>query len=196
MSEPKRVLQLRMRRPSWPTVVQLRALLVFALPGLLAACSSSGGSANSTTAPSGPQASAYFVSGAQGWTTKQAYKPAPDDPIASRAEPTLDWSAQHERNPPTNPTQSVRLSGHRVSMGKLQETLAGFEFRSRLVMRKEGQAGSGPDGPRVVLVPASAEYTIMTLSYELGLDELVEWSNALRLVDEAGWVAAGGIIAR
>jgi len=177
-------------------VVRLRTLVVFALPALLAACSTSGGSANSTTAPTGPPASVYFVSGAQGWTTKQAYKPAPGDPIASRAEPTLDWSAQHERNPQTNPTQSVRLSGHRVSMAKLQETLAGFEFRSRAVMKKDGRAGTGPDGPRIVLVPVSADYTIMTLSYELGLDELVEWSNALGPVDEAGWVAAGGVIAK
>jgi hypothetical protein len=36
----------------------------------------------------------------------------------------------------------------------------------------------------------------MTLSYELGLEALVEWSNALRPVDEAGWVAAGGVVAK
>lgn len=193
MSEPKRLLQSRMRRLLWPAVDQAQTVVVFALFCLLTACSTSGGSASSTT---GPHPSAYFVSGAQGWTTKQAHKPRPDDPISSRAEPTLDWSAQHERTPQTNPTQSVRLSGHRVSIAKLEETLAGFELRSRAVMKKDGRAGTGPDGPRVVLVPVSAAYTIMTLSYELGLDELVEWSNALRPIDEAGWVAAGGVIAK
>ena len=35
----------------------------------------------------------------------------------------------------------------------------------------------------------------MTLSYELSIDDLVEWTNALTEVDEAGWVAAGGVIA-
>lgn len=181
----------------WPAIDQARTVVVVvALFCLLAACSASDGSARSTTVPTGQHTSAYFVSGAQGWTTKQAHKPRPDDPISSRAEPTLDWSAQHERTPQTNPTQSVRLSGHRVSITKLEETLAGFELRSRAVMKKDGRAGTGPDGPRVVLVPLPAAYTIMTLSYELRLDELVEWSNALRRVDEAGWVAAGGVIAK
>ena len=35
----------------------------------------------------------------------------------------------------------------------------------------------------------------MTLSYELSIDDLVEWTNALKEVDGAGWVAAGGVIA-
>lgn len=195
MSEPKRELQPRMRCSLWPAVDRLRTIVVFALLCFVASCSSSHPYPAPVT-PVGAQASAYYVSEASGWVQRQAYKPAVNDPISSRAEPTLDWSAQHERNPQTNPTQSVRLSGHRVSIAKLEETLAGFELRSRAVMKKDGRAGSGPDGPRVVLVPVSADYTIMTLSYELGLDEVVEWTNALKAVDEAGWVAAGGVIAK
>jgi hypothetical protein len=42
----------------------------------------------------------------------------------------------------------------------------------------------------------AARYTVMALSYELPLDRLVEWTNALRAVDEAGWMARGGVIAR
>jgi hypothetical protein len=155
MSETEAHSQSRMRRPSSQSVERQRTVVVLALLCSLAACSGAGGSANDTTAPAGSQASVYVVSGAQVWATRQAYEPVPNDPIASRAEPTLDWSAQHERNPRTNPTQSVRLSGHRVSIARLQETLAGFEFRSRTVMKKEGRAGSGPDGPRVMLLPVS-----------------------------------------
>jgi hypothetical protein len=34
----------------------------------------------------------------------------------------------------------------------------------------------------------------MALSYELSLDELIEWSDALRAVNESEWVARGGVI--
>ena len=80
-------------------------------------------------------------------------------------------------------------------MARLEETLAGFSMRSRQVRGLQARAGSGPDGPQVVLLPVGPGYTVMTLSYELSIDDLVEWTNALKEVDEAGWVAAGGVIA-
>lgn len=186
----------RSARRSSPRRGRLRILIVLALAAFVAACNSSGGSSTGAATPTRPSASTYFVSGVQGWTTKQPYKPRADDPISFRAEPTLDWSSQHERSPDPTHSQRVRLSGHRVSIANLEETMQGFDLHSQGVMKKEGRAGSGPDGPRVVLTPVSVDYTILTLSYELSLDELVDWSNSLRPVDEAGWVAAGGVIAR
>lgn len=175
---------------------QLRGLIVIVLLALPAACDraeTSTGSASSINVPS--PASIYFTSDATGWPLRKAHNPAADDPISSRAEPTLDWFAEYERYPDPSRSQSVRLSGHNVSVARLEETLVGFELGARTVMTKAGRAGSGPDGPRVVLVPVTAHYTVMTLSYELSLDELVGWSNSLRPVDEGGWVARGGVIA-
>lgn len=80
-------------------------------------------------------------------------------------------------------------------MHRLEASLAGSELRSRTVHGLRSRAGSGPGGPRVVLLPVAPDYTVMTLSYELTLDQLVEWSNALKEVDEAGWIASGGVIA-
>ena len=101
-----------------------------------------------------------------------------------------------------NPTQRASIkprpihSGHDVPIGQLEDSLAGFALRARRVRGLQARAGSGPDGPRVVLLPVGPGYTVMTLSYDLSLDELVEWTNALKAVDEAGWVAAGGVIAK
>ena len=159
---------------------------------LLASCTSSG----KVPAPAvGQQPSIYFVAGAPGWTTKEAYKPRPDDPITSRTEPTLDWYSQHERFPDPSRSLAVRVSGHDLPMSQFEETLTGFSFRSRRVRGLQAHAGSAPGGPQVVLLPVAPGYTVMTLSYELTIDALVEWTDTLDAVDEAGWVAAGGVIA-
>ena len=171
------------------------ALFIFTLGGLLASCSSSGEPEGGTARP-GPQTSAYFVTNAPGWTAKEAYKPRPDDPITSRTEPTLDWYAEHERFPEPSRSQAVRLSGHDVPLAQLEATMAGFSLRSRKVHGLQARAGSAPGGPRVVLLPVAPGYTVMTLSHELSIDELVEWTDALNAVEEAGWVAAGGVVAR
>lgn len=181
----------------WRAVGRLRTVLILALLGLLAACSSSGGPSAETTVAGGTEASVYFVTGAQGWpAAKQAFKPRPDDPITSRTEPTLDWYAEHDRFPDPSRSEAVRLSGHDVPMAQLERSLVGFSLHSRQVHGIQARAGSGPDGPRVVLLPVAPGYTVMTLSYELTLDDLVEWTNALKAVDEAQWVAAGGVIAK
>ena len=171
-----------------------QAALIVALIAALTACSTSGGSADGSATSNRPEASEYFVAGAPGWNTKEAYNPRPDDPITSRTEPTLDWYSEHERFPDPSRSQAVRVSGHDVPMAQLETHLAGFELRSRRVHDLQAKAGSGPDGPRVVLLPVAPGYTVMTLSYELTLEELIEWSNALKEVDEAGWIASGGIV--
>lgn len=119
----------------------------------------------------------------------------PDDPVTSRAEPSLDWYAEHERCPESQPL-AVRCASWATTrpIAQLEGILAGFELRVRTVHGLAAKASSSPDGPRVVLLPVASGYTVMRLSYELSLDELIEWSNALRAVDEVGWVARGGVI--
>lgn len=164
-------------------------LAIVALLVVGAAC----GSADKQPA-GGPPASTYFVSEAKGWDLRKAYKPRPDDPVTSRAEPSLDWYAEHQRYPDPSRSQSVRLSGHDVPLAELEATLSGLELRSRDVGNFRARVGSPVGGPRLVLLPVGPAYTVMTLSYELSLDELIEWSQALRAVNEADWIARGGIV--
>ena len=159
---------------------------IVAVGVLLPACASSS---------EAPPAATYFVSEAKGWDLRKAYKPRADDPMTSRTEPSLDWYAEHERYPDPNHSQSVRLSGHDVPLSVLEGTLAGLELRSQKVKGVNARAGAAPGGPRIVLLGVGPGYTVMTLSYELSLDELIEWSDALRAVNEAEWVARGGVIA-
>ena len=162
-------------------------MAVLGLASLMTSCgSTSGRSASGPGAAIGSRASVYFVSETKGWKLRKAYKPRPDDPVTSRAEPSLDWYAEHERYPDPSSSRSVRLSGHDAPIAQLEGTLAGFELRARTVHGLTAKAGSSPDGPRVVLLPVASDYTVMTLSYELSLDELIEWSNALQAVDEVG----------
>ncbi len=176
-----------------PLIRTAAVVLVFVVA---ACCSSSKPSSDGSGSTTGQPTSAYFVSEAKAWDQREAYKPRPDDPVSSRAEPSLDWFAEHERHPNPNQSQSVRLSGHDVPMAALEETLRGFDFRVRRVQGVDAKAGSSPGGPHVVLLPVAAGYTVMALTYELSLDELVEWSSSLRAVDEAEWVQRGGVIAR
>jgi hypothetical protein len=197
MSQPKRAVESWMPRWLRRALGGLRPAMLFALLGLLVACSDSGGPPGGASVRTGGEASVYFVTGAHGWpAAKPAYKPRPDDPTSSRAEPTLDWYAEHERFLDPSRSERVRLSGHHVSVGQLEEAMPGFLLRPRQVRGLQAKAGSGPDGPRIILLPVAPGYTVMTLTYELSLDELVEWTNALKAVDEAGWVAAGGVIPR
>ena len=197
MSEPMRAVESWMQRGPRPALRRPRTVLLFVLLGLLAGCSGSKGPSSKATERAGAHESVYFVTRAQGWPpAKQAYKPRSDDPITSRTEPTLDWYADHERLPDPRRSEAVRLSGHDVPIGQLEDALAGFSLRARHVHGLQARAGSGPDGPRVVLLPVGPGYTLMTLSYDLGIDDLVEWTNALEAVDEAEWVAAGGVIAK
>lgn len=186
-----------MLRWSWRAVARPQAVLLIALLGLVAACGGSEAPSREATGQAGAQGSVYFVTGAQGWpAAKRAYKPRSDDPITSRTEPSLDWYAEHERFPDPSRSEAVRLSGHDVPIGQLKDALAGFALHAGRVRGLQARVGSGPDGPRLVLLPVGPGYTVMTLSYELSLDDLVEWTNALKAVDEAGWVAAGGVIAK
>ena len=185
-------------RMVWRTrMLRLRqAIRVCVVAGVLASCSSAAPPTAPTAGEASPLQSLYFVTGAPGWpAAKEAYKPRPDDPITSRSEPTLDWYAEHERFRDPSHSQAVRLSGHHVPIAQLESSLTGLKLRSRPVRGVQARAGSAPGGPQIVLLPVSPRYTVMVLSYELNIEELIEWTKALRAVDEAGWLAAGGVIA-
>ncbi|HWC12494.1 MAG TPA: hypothetical protein VG455_14885 [Acidimicrobiales bacterium] len=73
-----------------------------------------------------------------------------------------------------------------------------FPFSSIAGARWRAVAGTSTDpaGPTVVLLEVDADYTLMTLSHEVGYDEQRRWSALLRPVDEQEWVAPGGIVER
>lgn len=56
--------------------------------------------------------------------------------------------------------------------------------------------GSGPPrtGPNIVLVATDDRYTLMALSSELEVDELLAITSDARPVCEREWVDAGGIV--
>jgi hypothetical protein len=47
-----------------------------------------------------------------------------------------------------------------------------------------------------VLFEVDPEYTLMTLSHEVGPDEQLQWAELLRPVDEQEWIAQGGVVER
>ena len=165
--------------------------LVLAALVLTVGCSSSTGEKADTT----PQGSVYVVPETEGWTLREARKPATDDSVVAKVEPGLDWYAEYESYPDPDRPRRVRLSGHDVSIADLERSLAGFDLHTRDVGRFEARVGAGPDGPRVVLLPVADDYTVVNLSYELDVEQLVQWSTSLRMVDEAGWIARGGVVA-
>ena len=80
-------------------------------------------------------------------------------------------------------------------MAVVVEPLAGMnlgEGRVRGVMARVSGGGGGE--PAIVVLEVNATYTAMVLSYELGGEELIGWTNALRQVDEAEWVRRGGVV--
>jgi hypothetical protein len=152
------------------------------------ACSSSGSEST------GAGGTVYFVAGADGWTLKRALKPAAGG-VAHRAEPTLEWYAEHERYPTPERSQAVRLSGHRAPMAVVVGPLAGLGLAERRVRGVHARVGGGGGGePAIVVLEVNATYTVMVLSYELGAEELVAWTNGLKQVDEAEWVRRGGVV--
>jgi hypothetical protein len=112
----------------------------------------------------------------------------------SPGEPSLDWVADFERHPANAPDR-VRVSGHVGDLDDMVEELSGFALDHVGVGALPGLAGRGPDGPSVVII-GLGDGTVMTLSYELSVDELTEWAGGLDTVTPEEWVAAGGEIER
>lgn len=168
------------------------AVTVVCLLTIVAACTDS----SEEAMPDG-----YAVVTDDDWELQEAVRPAPDDPIASSAQPPMDWYSEHVRTLPVAggaEGQMVRLSGHSMPIGEPRAAFArlGFEFEEISLDGWEGVGGtapSDPTGPSVVLLGRDS-LTLVLLSYELSPDDLALFAGSVEAVDEETWVASGGVI--
>lgn len=157
--------------------------------------------AGCTDSSDGATPDTYAVVTDDDWELQEAVRPPPDDPIASRARPPMDWYSEHVRTLPVAggaEGQMVRLSGHSMAIGETRAALAhlGFEFEAIPLGRWEGVGGtapSDPTSPSLVLLGHDSS-TFVLLSYELSPDDLALFARSVQAVDEETWVASGGVI--
>ena len=166
----------------------------------VAVAASCGTSGTSTRTESGSlvrsrTGSIYLTREADEWKLHEARNPRPGGPLA-QVEPSLDWYAEYERSPDARRAIRVRLSGHAVASGMLQQELKGFTFATAGGASWPALPGrpSDPTGPQVILFAVADDYTVMALSYELGPNEMIEWSHSLKPAEESTWVTRGGVV--
>jgi hypothetical protein len=92
----------------------------------------------------------------------------------------------------------VRLSGHRATFDTTRAALEELGLALDDVALQHWQAAGGsapgdPASPTIIVLP-NGPSTLMTLSYELDLDQLTEIADTVEGVDQANWIAAGGVI--
>lgn len=158
--------------------------------GLLAACTDSEGSSEP-----------YAVVSSDEWTMQSAIDPPQDDALTSVERPPLDWYSEHVRTLPVSggtEGQMVRLSGHSTSIRESRAALeeVGWEFEAVPLDEWEAVGGTNPAesaSPAVVLLDHGS-MTFMLLSYELTVDEVTAFADAVEAVDEATWKESGGVI--
>lgn len=140
----------------------------------------------------------YFLYERDGWEFRGgADYPADADPLA-RVEPSLDWFVEYERftrasSDATVEGVSLRLSGHEIAIDDQREELVGFRTEGAEIAGRSAYTGVSPEGePTVVGMAVDDAYTIMLLSYGLGLDELIEAASHIEQACQAAWIEAGG----
>jgi hypothetical protein len=176
------------------------AILCLVLP--VGACGSGkdgGPSAAVTTAPSSTAgAAAYVARPDDQWVLKEARNPLPEHTLSRVVEPSLDWYAEYEA-PPANSPRRVRLSGHNGDANHVAGEVKGFTFQPATVGSYPAVSAVSPDPdgrPAVVVFAVRTDFSVMVLSYELPLPELLAWADELIGVTESEWVQAGGEIER
>jgi hypothetical protein len=173
----------------------MRAVTTLIVLTFLTGCSES--SDAERAAPPARRVSEYAVLTSDAWTLQEAIDPPPDDPIAGVERPPLEWYSEYVRTV-GNESQMVRLSGHQARLDETQAELEslGFGFADVAVEGWSAVGGSAPgdpSGPAIILLDGD-EATLMLLSYELDLDELVGTATGIEPVSKAAWVDAGGVI--
>jgi hypothetical protein len=89
----------------------------------------------------------------------------------------------------------VRLSGHNAGLAEHRSELRGFDASEGDINGRPATLGVGADGkPAVVTIAFDERYTIMALSYALGLDDLHRVATQLAPATQAEWIAHGGKI--
>ena len=150
-----------------------------------------------TTTSAAPGGAIYLAQSDDRWTLKEAYNPLPENALTRGVEPSLDWYAEYEA-PPANSPRRVRLSGHAGDMDQVAAELKGFALKPARVGSYDGMAGtsSDPIGPSVVVFGVGRNYSALVLSYELPVEDLLEWSAHLKIATESQWTETGGRVDR
>jgi hypothetical protein len=83
-------------------------------------------------------------------------------------------------------------------MDQVAAELKGFALESAMVGSYDGMAGrsSDPIGPSAVVFGVRANYSVLVLSYELPVEDLLAWSDDLEIVTESEWTETGGRVDR
>ena len=91
----------------------------------------------------------------------------------------------------------IRLSAHQAGFDETQDALDdyGFTFEEAASRqwRAAGSVHTAPGNPAIVVLE-NGESTLMLLSYEVELDELMRVADDVHGVDRSAWTAAGGVI--
>lgn len=146
----------------------------------------------STSAPAKIEEVGHLVRPADEFVLAEAFDPLPGK-IPQQEQPSLDWYAEYE-GPPKSSPQRVRLSGHLGDIESVAQEVNGLEPVATMVNQRKALMGSGPDpaGPSVVVFAIAEDQSAMALSYELPVEDLVDWSSKLEIATTAEWIAAGG----
>ncbi len=135
---------------------------------------------------------------ADGWQLQEAINLPPDDSRADLGEPSLDWYAEYVNDP--NSTELVTVSGHAVGLEDLRNEplMSLWDFQPETAGEWAVLAAptppEDPNGPAIVIFEAGGEYSFQVLSYELGVDRLLDWTADIEPLSEDEWVAAGGVL--
>ncbi len=140
----------------------------------------------------------YLARSDDQWVLKEAHNPLPENTLTRVVEPSLDWYAEYEA-PPANSPRRVRLSGHSGDLNHVAGELKGFTVVPATVgsYRALSARSPEPDGrPAVVIFAVRSDFSVLALSYELPVEDLLAWSDDLTIVTESEWVRAGGVVER
>ena len=175
--------------------------MVLALAGALIGCAGdddAGAPVPSSTGAAGVTGQEtdvpYALASVPGWDTGEHLDPDASAVPALPGDPGLDWYSSYERtvgDGGITTTASVRVSGHALALDALVSVLPGRVFEPGSVGGFEARLGpplADPEPP-IVLLAIDDAHTVMVLSYELALDELAAWAEALRVVSDEEWAA-------
>jgi hypothetical protein len=177
--------------------VKTAFLCAIAVITLAAGCSSHSGKSAVTTKPGGSDQH-YALLDDPSWTLQEARDLRADDPLASAEHPPVDWYDEYVRSPSASESQMVRISGHDTSFveSKAELEQQGFEFHEVPIAGRQAVGGTVP-GDRasaVVLLLDDGPSSLVALTYDLSLDELVALAPKIEPASAAAWVQAGGVI--
>lgn len=146
--------------------------------------------------PATTAAPVYATFAREGWEQRRAIRPLSRPAQLVEVEPSLDWWSEHERRVTqgqVTEAQGLRLSGHHVGVDDHAQKLPGAVLDEGTIGSYRVLSSTSPEGkPAIVLIAVGTSSTIMALSYELSVEELLSLAADVVVVNEDEWIAAGG----